>query len=93
MIVTKEVKAEAKAMHQNGASLEDIMQHLHDQGITLLGTIAVVHSLLPKPSLTDARKTVLNSTAWSNYKESFYEFQDIFWNAMNKTDDETEISA
>jgi hypothetical protein len=71
MIVTEEVKAEAKAMHQSGASLENVMQHLHDQGVSLIGTIVVVHKLLPKPLLADAKDAVLNSTAWSDYKESF----------------------
>jgi hypothetical protein len=90
MIVTEEVKAEAKAMQQRGISLEDIMQHLRNQGISLLGTVAVVHKLLPVSSLADAKKTVLDSVAWGDHKDSFFAFQDMFWDAMKETDEDKE---
>jgi hypothetical protein len=87
MIVTEEIKAEAKAMHQHGVSLEAIMQYLHNQGVSLLGTVAVVHKLLPVPSLANAKEVVFNSAAWGDHRESFYEFQEMFWDAMKDTDE------
>jgi hypothetical protein len=93
MVVTEEIKVEAKAMQQRGTSLADIMQHLRNQGVSLLGTIAVVHRLLPVRSLADAKELVLNSVAWVDHKESFYEFQNMFWDALEEGNEGKDESA
>lgn len=80
-------------MHEGGDSLEVIMYYLRKQEVSLISTMLVVKGLLPELSVANARDLVLNSAAWSDHKEAFWEFQEIVWTAVDIADEESEEPA
>ena len=79
--------AEAETMHQQGASLEVIMQYLRQQGAGIIGTIWAIKLLLSGASLADTKDTVLNSTAWEDQKKGFWQRQALMDEELNGFDE------
>jgi hypothetical protein len=76
-------------MVDDGASVEEVLAHLRERGLSPLQSVAVlcaISGMTPR----EADKTVVLSEAWADRRDATLQLRDAFWAAVTEFADEVE---